>query len=74
MNGLLQSIEQGNRANARAQAIEIDRLRDENARLREALREITIEAEGLLIGKGMTSEFIVRNRSFITAHAALKGE
>jgi hypothetical protein len=38
---LQKSIEQGNRANARAQAIEIDRLRDENARLRESLQKIS---------------------------------
>jgi hypothetical protein len=37
---LQKSIEQGNRANAKAQAIEIDRLRSENARLREALQAI----------------------------------
>jgi hypothetical protein len=68
---LQKSIEQGNRANARAQAIEIDRLRDENARMREALERLTERVE--MVGRGVAESVELIDLAQ-QARAAIKGE
>jgi hypothetical protein len=68
---LQQSIEQGNRANAKAQAIEIDRLRDENARMREALERLTERVE--MVGRGVAESVELIDLAQ-QARAAIKGE
>ena len=53
---------------------ELAALRAEVERLREALRSLIVEAEGLLTGAGIRQDFLARNRTIIDARSALAGK